>query len=291
MFADAYELAAVFTHPVVISLRFFDGILESSPAAFVIINRDGWIVTAAHVLNPNFQFQRDALEIAEYERKVQAINQNVKLSDSAKRTQIRQLPSNPKWLRNASHFWSVTNELRDVQIWPEADLAVGRIPDFNASSIGHYPVFKNPSHLRFGTSLCKLGFPFYVLTPTFDENANVFNLPPDAFPMPRFPIEGIYTRNILVGKSRDGETDILFLETSSPGLRGQSGGPIFDTQGRIWGIQSSTIHLDLGFSPEVDRNGRRVTEHQFLNVGIGVHPEMLVAFFRQHGIDFALSDD
>lgn len=39
----------------------------------------------------------------------------------------------------------------------------------------------------------------------------------------------------------------MFIETSTPRLRGQSGGPIFDVNGAIWAIQSQTHHLKLGF--------------------------------------------
>jgi len=33
-----------------------------------------------------------------------------------------------------------------------------------------------------------------------------------------------------------------------------------------------------------------VEEHQFLNVGVGVHPELIVAFLKDNGVKFTLSD-
>ena len=91
------------------------------------------------------------------------------------------------------------------------------------------------------------------------------------------------TRFIEAGTSSAGIQAHL-LETSSPGLRGQSGGPIFDTDGRVWALQSRTTHLPLGFSPEVEVNGKEVTEHQFLNVGWGVHSETIIDFANLHGV-------
>ena len=108
--------------------------------------------------------------------------------------------------------------------------------------------------------------------------------------VPFFPIEGIYTREIIAGQTPDKQVNIKFIETSSPGLRGQSGGPIVDTQGNIWGIQSSTIHLPLGFSPKLSLNGRDVEEHQFLNVGVGVHPETIVSFLKTNNIQFNMTE-
>jgi hypothetical protein len=40
----------------------------------------------------------------------------------------------------------------------------------------------------------------------------------------------------------------------------------------------------------VKRNGKEVEENQFLNVGLGVHPEVIVAFLTANGISFKLSD-
>ena len=78
------------------------------------------------------------------------------------------------------------------------------------------------------------------------------------------------------------------IETSTPGLRGQSGGPIFDVAGAVCGMQSKTAHLPLGFSPR-SKSRRRVTEHQFLNVGLAVHAETMLEFFDRHGVAVAVT--
>ena len=146
--------------------------------------------------------------------------------------------------------------------------------------VAQYPVFKNPATLRFAIGLCKLGFPVTAVNATFDEARNTFVFSKGTLPIPRFPIEGIYTRDIDNGMSSDGKYHVKFLETSSPGLRGQSGGPIFDTHGTVWAIQSRTISLELGFA----------VPNQYLNVGWGVHPEVLIAFLKANGVEFSVSD-
>jgi hypothetical protein len=82
---------------------------------------------------------------------------------------------------------------------------------------------------------------------------------------------------------------VSFVETSSPGLRGQSGGPTFDVEGNIWAIQSQTRHLPLGFSPEIKDGGQNHKEHQFLNVGMGTHVETLLGLFKLIGIKHSVS--
>jgi len=140
------------------------------------------------------------------------------------------------------------------------------------------------------TSLCKLGFPFHEIKTSFDKAKNTFTLAPGVLPLPFFPIEGICTRTVLAGRSKDGRYEVKFLETSTPGLRGQSGGPIFDRNGTVWALQSRTAHFPLGFSPKVKKGREEIEENQFLNVGWGVHPELMVAFLRDNGIKFSLSN-
>lgn len=180
--------------------------------------------------------------------------------------------------------------LDDISVLPGADLAVGRLKPFDGSHMLRYPVLKNPKNLQCGTSLCKLGYPFYQVSATFDQVTGSFALSLDAFSLPRFPFEGIYTRNLVVPNSDYGGHPIKFLETSSPGLRGQSGGPIFDSQGTVWAIQSRTESLALDFNAKVIRDGREAEIPQFLNVGVGVHPELLTQFLRDKGVAFEESD-
>ena len=291
MFADAYNKASSFTHPAVASVRFFDGTVECSLGAFVILNPEGWMVTAAHILSGNIAFQKHSKEIADYKEQVLAIEQDPGLNFKQRKKRINRLKSNPKWVTNDSLWWGFDGLRVDkVKVLPGADLAVGQLTPFDPRIISTYPTLKDPSNLAVGTSLCKLGFPLYSIKATFDEANNRFVFEPGALPVPRFPIEGIFTRHVVAGKTKNGKYEIKFLETSSPGLRGQSGGPIFDIKGTVWGIQSRTIHFPLGFSPKVKKDGREVEENQFLNVGWGVHPELLVAFLRDTGIQFNVSD-
>ena len=275
MFVNAYKLVSKFTSPVIISTRFFDKSVDCGCGAFVMVNNKGWIVTVAHIFQSFFAFDKHKKEIAEYSEK-----------------KNNQTP-NPKWITNHSFWWGADGvQLKNIIVFPEGDLAIGQLEPFNPKDISVFPTFKNPA-LNFnpGKSLCKLGYPFYEIKASFNEKNNMFELAPNTLPLPRFPIEGIFTRNISAGKSKDGKYEIKFLETSSPGLRGQSGGPIFDVHGRVWGIQSRTQHFPLGFSPKIKKNDQEIEENQFLNVGWGIHPALLISFLRDNKIEFNLSED
>jgi hypothetical protein len=288
MFAHAYEIVRKFTLPLVVAFRQFDKKVLVGAGAMVILNNEGWFASVAHAFQPSFDYQRDRPAVDTFMKQVHAIETDHSKDEGEKRKSMSQLTPNPNWVTDLTFFGlPAGTQLKDARLLAEADLLVARLEPFEPSLVQDtYPILKDPKVLRPGTSLCKLGFPFHSIGADFDEGTKRFSLTPGAFPMPLFPIEGIFTRHMAAGKSADGKYDIKFLETSSPGLRGQSGGPIFDTKGTIWGIQSHTESLPLDFRPKVGG----VEEHQFLNVGRGVHPDVLVTFLRDQGVPHAVSD-
>lgn len=64
-------------------------------------------------------------------------------------------------------------------------------------------------------------------------------------PIPFFPNECMHTRNISMGKDQT-NLDVLYLETSTPGYKGQSGGPLFDQEGRVCGMQVRNNYIPVG---------------------------------------------
>jgi len=289
MFAKAYKIASGFTHPVVISTRRYDGTVTCGPASFIILNENGWILTVAHLFESDFLEKKHNIAIRGYEQQIKKIKDDKNLGTKQKEEMIKKIKFNPKWITNFSYWWGKDGvKVKDVKILPKADIAIGRLEPYDPNMVKTYPVIKNPhSNMDLGTSLCRIGYPFHVMKATFDSKKNIFNIPINMIPIHHFPIEGIYTRNILRGK--DSKYDVKFLETSSPGLRGQSGGPMFDAKGTVCAIQSHTVHLPLGFSPKVRKGKKEIEENQFLNVGLGVHPEVITAFLTDNGINFNLS--
>jgi len=292
MFPKAYSLARCFTKPLIISMRFYNKTVECIGGAFVVLNDEGWVITAAHLWESFFAYQQHTKELQAHKKQLEELGQDQSLTGKKRNKELQRTKPNPRWTTNHSFWWGWDSvSIKDVRALTEADIVIGRLEPFRRTMVQVYPTIKDPSKdLSPGTSLCKLGYPFHKLEASFDETKNAFTLAPGVVPLPLFPIEGIYTRNAVGGKSKDGKYEIKFLETSSPGLRGQSRGPILDTNGTVWAIQSRTTHFPLGFSRKVKKNGREVEENQFLSVGLGVHPELIVAFLTENGISFKLSD-
>jgi hypothetical protein len=204
---------------------------------------------------------------------------------------ISRLPTNPKWVTNVTFWWGRDGiRLREVRLLPEADLAVGRLEPFDPGTFRPFPVVKDPACLDVGTPLCKLGYPFQQVKASYDESGGGFHLSTGPQPLTGFPMEGIYTRTLSAGKSSDGRYEIKFLETSSPGLTGQSGGPLFDSRGTLWGVQSRTDMHSIRILTRTPGRKRVDDEVLSLNLGVAIHPELLVRYLKDNGIPFRLSD-
>ena len=294
MFAKAYPIAGGFTLPVVISSRLGNHDCNSVIGACVVVNRDGWVLTVAHLMKEIQRQQNSVLQHRTHGDDVRELEQDIVSDRAYRKKKVRTFHAPSKSaVKNHSVWWGRDGaQLRDMTMMPAADLALGRLEPFDPASVAHYPVFKNPAHgYAPGRSLCRFGFPFHEIKPTFDAQKNAFVLPQGAVPLPLFPLEGIFTRVVLAPlpgeeQNKPGEQG-KFIETSSPGLAGQSGGPIVDTDGVVWALQSHTRHYSLGFSPRVPsrRKGVEQKEHQFLNVGLGVHAELILHFLKRQGVE------
>ena len=242
--------------PMIINTRYEDNTVETGLGACLVINKEGWVMTAAHNVTGLF-FESPGFK-----------------------------SGNGKKILNHS-VWLVADGvgIQQIHYHPENDLALLKIDEKFISRIKVFPRLKNPNLLTPGTSLCKLGFPFHNLKKAdFNEKSGMFEFSTPPLPIPIFPIEGIHTRNIYMGKTADQKLDIMFLETSSPGLKGQSGGPVFDREGNICGIQSQNTTMPLGFVGIGETIDGRIQEHQFINVGWAVHLTSILEILAMHKV-------
>ena len=292
MFATACKIASEFTRPVSVSSLMVSGKCGNALGAFVVINPEGWIVTAHHIIQLIDDLNDSVLKHQAWEAEYERIQNDAQMDGKAKRKALGKLgkPSQETVKRFAMGWGTGNIRLVASAKVPEVDLAIGRLEPFEPSWIKQYPVFKDPDKgFHQGTSLCCLGFPFHSVTPTYNQTTSTFEMP-GPWPPPTFAIEGIISRTVTLTPPHPGPVPFRFVEMSSPGLKGQSGGPIFDGRGTVWAIQSQTRHYPLGFDPPVPDGRAGEREHQFLNAGWGIHSASLVAAFRELKVSFSLSE-
>ena len=290
MFGKAVAIAAGFTRPMVISSRTARGECASAIGAYVVVNAQGWILTAAHLLDIVRRHQESARRHEGYRGNVVEFHRDLAADKRYRRKGVRtfQRPAADS-VRHHSVWWGADGvRLVEARMMPAADLALGRLDPFDAASVARYPVFKDLARgYAPGRSLCKLGFPLHRIEPLYDETANTFTLPEGSVPLPMLPLDGMFTRvvNTRAPGTGAGEPS-AFIETSSPSLIGQMGGPVFDAEAVVWGIQSHTAHHALGFHPPVPGAAAGQVEHQFLNTGLAVHAGVIRGWLDAEGVAY-----
>ena len=173
----------------------------------------------------------------------------------------------------------------EIKLHDYLDLAIIKFKGANLKC-DNYPTFARelPSQ---GQSVCKLGFAFpeYSYFEYSKENENIVMKNEIISSFPLFPMDGIVTRQIV-----DEKKQVTMFETSTPGLRGQSGGPIFSPEGLVYGIQSMTKHLDLNFDiDKVVKRGienKKITYTPFINLGVGISSKEIIKFLDLNNIKY-----
>jgi hypothetical protein len=294
MFSKACALAKEFTKPIIISSRQANGNCNAGIGSYVVINDEGWIVTAYHIIDSIMSMNTATSQYTGFlaERKLIEDDQTLKKHQRINKLNALRIPN--EIITNFS-VWCGFMQAPQISITniiaiPDIDLAIGKLEPFDKSWVTTYPTFKhNQEVMQQGSSLCKYGFPFHSITPTFVDGKG-FELPPGSLPLPLFPLEGIYTRQVMVQSNTYKPYPLMYIETSSPGLPGQSGGPTFDVHGNIWAIQSSTRHLKLAFgNNNVKGKEAEFLQNQYLHVGWGIHSDTIIGFLKENNINFNLS--
>lgn len=291
MFVTAIERAGGFTRAIHTISRVWGSneIIPGSGTLF-FVNNEGWALTCAHVaqlfvegntIADRFQaFKAERDQIPEGKRSRHSVNLLEKKYGYA-HGQFLELHS-----RLVGCVEGALN--LDITIHPKLDIALLKFGGFTKILCEDFPVFaRDGAELKPGKSLCRLGYPF----PEFNNFAYYPDLDQISWTntgkegTPRFPIEGMLTRLVA-----DDAGKIIAFELSTPGIRGQSGGPAFDSEGRVWGMQSLTKHLDLDFDVDAEvRRGaskRRVRDSAFLHVGGCIHVDALKEFMRENKVRF-----
>jgi hypothetical protein len=290
MFIKAIETVTSFTRPILsISRNYKSDVVQSGAATLFFINSDGWAFTCNHVA-------KQLIVANELGKKRKAFTDELNaLSGTKKKKQIlKNLESKYGFNKNSTYELSsrflncIEGKLdADIKLHKTLDVALIHFKSFSKLLCTSFPVFpKNDTDLKQGKFICRLGFPFTEFTNfTYDSSTDkILWTSTGRQDTPIFPIEGMVTRNLIdSGK-------IVGFELSTPGLRGQSGGPAFDFDGKIWGIQASTAHLDLNFdiNQDVMRKGKKkkISDHAFLNVGHCIHVKILKEFMKAHNVIF-----
>ena len=243
VFGKVVSVPAGFTRPMVISIRTVEGACSNAVGAFVVLNCDGCILTASHLLDITRRQQKSARCHRDFRGNVVEFHRDTAADERFRKKGVRTFRqlATPS-VRNYSVWWGVEGvRVVEAKVVPGADLALGRLEPFDLESVPRFPALKDPARSYApGRSLCKLKFPLHRIEPAYDEKENAFTLPPGAVPSPMFRLEGMFTRVV--------HTRVPWSEDGDPSLFGLMGGPVFNSKAVVLGSSPTrcTIRSDSG---------------------------------------------
>lgn len=251
MFCNAIKEISNFTRPILFVSRLNSDKLIPGSATLFFINEQGYALTCKHVV-----------------------------------TSIINVANNSN--KAIFKFDGCYRKIHNINIitHPIYDLAIIK---FN----GEYPLYTNYAYLKKsneinpGKFLVRSGFAF----PEFDNykidiktNKLLFTNNGNQN-TPLFSSEGMVSRLVA------DKNDLVGIELSTPGIKGTSGGPLYDENGVIYGIQSMSKHYHLGFdiiNENVLVNGEytKISNYPFISLGQCISINIIKDFLNEHKIKY-----
>ena len=291
MFEKAIENISGFTRPLHTISRTYGGLLLPGTATYFFVNDKGVALTCKHVASLIPTANQINETYAKFKAERDKIPNDGKFSRNLKGLEIKYKYNKEATVQLKLNFLNSFDKIEQIttHVHPTLDLAILEFKGFNKILYNAHATFSDDNaQIKQGKYLCRLGFPFPEFN-NFQHNAETDDIEwtstgnPNS---PLFPIDGILTRFL-----GDPSGNISGIELSTPGLRGQSGGPLFDLDGKIYGMQFATNHLHLGFDSkdrEIITDGKKtkVSNFPFLHVGLCIHVDKIKEFLKEHNIEF-----
>lgn len=291
MFKDSIEKVANFTRPIHTIMRLYGGkqIIPGAGTLF-FVNQEGYAVTCKHVIEVLIASENMQKTLTEFKSERDKLPKDGKFNGYLKGLELKYKYNPETTIQMKSTFVDCVDSVSGYSwiLHPKYDLAIVKFDNYRALHYRDYAIFrKDPTQIKQGEFLCRLGFPF----PEF--NNFQYNEPNDDIEWtntgvkssPRFPIEGMVTRFLA------DEGKLYGIEMSTPGLKGQSGGPLFNKDGIVYGMQFSTKHLHLGFDiedKEILHNNKikKISNYSFIHLGQCIHAETIKEFLKEHNVNY-----
>lgn len=280
MYKKSIEKCSKYLLPFIQGIKLYGSDnIESNVGTMIILNNEGCFLTCKHIAE---QF----INTANLEISYSMLIDN--LSKLKNKTAIKEFEKK-NGLKKGDVILSQIVYPFKLDVNPEINIIMHKTKDIAIIKIKNlslqcdeYPVFST-SYIKQGQSVCKLGYAFPEIDIfKYNSDKNKIQIKENGnLNLQLFPIDGMVTR---VDNTQN------IFETSTPGLRGQSGGPIFNPEGIVLGMQFMTSHMDLNFdiNTKVKRGLelKNVNFTPFINLGIGISSIEIIEFLEKNNIKF-----
>jgi Trypsin-like peptidase domain len=291
MFIEAIEKAGNYTRPIHTILRTYGGkqIIPGAATLF-FVNDEGYAITCKHVIDLLFASDSLSKKYNEFKTERDKLPKDGKYKQNLKGLELKYKFTPDTEIQIKNTFVDCIDSMSGFtcHVHPHLDLAILKFNDFKTLLYKDYAVFKkDTSTIKQGKMLCRLGFPFPEFTNFMynDTTDDIEWTTTGINHSPRFPIEGMVTRFLAEHEK------IYGIEMSTPGLKGQSGGPLFNKNGFVCGMQFSTKHLHLGFDlvdKDILLNNKikKVSDYSFIHLGQCIHADAIKEFLKEKNVKY-----
>lgn len=284
MYKKSIKENSKFLIPFVEGIKYYkSNEIEHVLGTMIILNEDGVVLTCKHIAQEFINNDELGNNYPKMIKEIRSCKDKANLKEIEKKYNLN---DDTVVLTNINLPFEINDKFNiEIKLHKNLDLAIIK---FNGVkfSCDNYPVFSKEI-VEQGQSVCKLGYAFpeysYFEYSKKKECIVLKNELISSFPL--FPMDGIVTRNIM-----DENGKLSMFETSTPGIRGQSGGPVFSPEGLIYGLQAMTRHIDLNFdvNTKVKRgiSSKNVTYTPFINLGICISSTEIIKFLDENNIKY-----
>ena len=251
MFSNAIKEISKFTRPILFVSRLNSDKLIPGSATLFFINEEGYALTCKHV-----------------------VTSIINVANASNKAIFK--------------FNGCYNHVSDIKIimHPTYDIAIIKFNGDTPLYEGH-AYFKKDDNVSPGKFLVRSGFAF----PEFNNYKIDIKTDKLLFTnegnqnTPLFSNEGMVSR--LVGN----ENMVVGIELSTPGIKGTSGGPLFDEFGLVYGVQSLSKQYHLGFdiveeSTLINGEYKHVSNYPFIALGECVSANVIKSFLKENNIKY-----